>query len=355
MADNNLPGSAPGPDVAPGPASYDDQVAGLADLLDDHLDDDPVSDAPAHEEAADAPTAAAEPEQTDEDDPLGLNADAEDVGEADADETDGSDEPEIKGGRFAPDTAKVTLEDGTVITVADLKRNNLFQRDYTKKTTELKAEREAFETERTSFSQQAQSLEQFREYAAWYAEQHLPKQPEPFKGDPTSDPMGYMQWQHRQNEWLTHVQAYQAFQQQKTQQESARQTETAEQAKQRLMRERDALLKAIPVLKDPSRGRQVWDNIVSGASEHYGITAEEVGAVADHRMLVALRDALAYRALKAKAPQTKADVAQKPAMKPGKRNAPQAAVTRERQDRTERLRKTGRMDAAVASLMDLDL
>lgn len=349
MPDNNLPGS-PGPDVAPSTeTSYDDQVAGIAELLGDPIED-PAEDDTAHEEAADA-----EPEAVEDDDPLGLEAEAEDVGEADAEDPDGSDEPEIKGGRFAPDSAKVTLDDGTVITVADLKRNNLFQRDYTKKTTELKAEREAIDARKSEVDQQAQSLDQFREYAAWYAEQFLPKQPEPFKGDPASDPMGYMQWQHQMNQWQAHVNAYQTFQQQGSEKTKQQQAETQKQAQERLAKERDALLKAMPVLKDPVKGKQTWDAIVSGASEHYGITAEEVNTVGDHRLLVALRDALAYRRIKAKAPQAKAEVAAKPAMKPAKRAAPQAAVSKERQVRSDRLRTSGRMNDAVASLMDLDL
>jgi hypothetical protein len=347
MADNNLSGAAPGPDVATTEQTFDENVEDISKLLGDP-EPDPAED--AEEEAA-----SSEPEAVEDDDPLGLEVEAEDVGEADEDETDGSDEPEIKGGRFAPDTAKVTLDDGTVTTVADLKRNNLFQRDYTKKTTELKAEREAFDAERTSFSQQAQSLDQFREYAAWYAEQFLPKQPEPFRGNRINDPMGYLEWSQKNDEWQAHVQAYQTFQQQGQVAQQQKQGETQKQAEARLAKERDALLKAMPVLKDPVRGKQTWEAIVSGASEHYGITAEEVNTVGDHRMLVALRDALAYRRIKAKAPQVQAQVAAKPAMKPGKRAPTNTAPQKERQARSEQLRKTGSIDDAVALLSSFNL
>lgn len=345
MADNNLSGE-PGPDVTT-PQTFDENVEDISKLLGDPEPDPAES---AEEEAADT-----EPEAVEDDDPLGLDVEAEDVGEDDAEETDGSDEPEIKGGRFAPDTAKVTLEDGTVITVADLKRNNLFQRDYTKKTTELKAEKDAFEQERTSFSQQAQSLDQFREYAAWYAEQFLPKQPEPFKGNRINDPMGYLEWSQKNDEWQAHVQAYQAFQQQGQIAQQQKLGETQKQAEARLARERDALLKAMPVLKDPVKGKQTWEAIVAGAQEQYGITAEEVNTVGDHRMLVALRDALAYRRIKAKAPQVQAQVAAKPAMKPGKRVATNTAPQKERQARSEQLRKTGSIDDAVALLSSFNL
>lgn len=347
MADNNLSGTEPGPDVTT-PPTRETLVEDISNLL-----EDPATDLP--EESEDSEAAEAEPEGVVDDDPLGLDVEAEDVGEADAEDEDGSEEPEIKGGRFAPDTAKVTLEDGTVITVAELKRNNLFQRDYTKKTTELKAEREAIDTRKSEVDQQAQSLDQFREYAAWYAEQFLPKQPEPFKGDPATDPIGFMQWQQKNGEWLAHVNAYQTFHQQGAAKTQKQQEEAHAMAAERHTQEKALLLKAMPVLKDPVKGQQVWDALKAGAIEHYHMTAEEFGSIRDHRMLVALRDALAYRRIKAQAPKVQAQVAAKPAMKPGKRTAPQAALSKERQVRTERLRNSGSFADGVAALSDFDL
>ena len=344
MADNNLSAEA-GPDVTTAPTE-DQLVEDISNLL-----EDPETDLPEEPEDSEA----AEPDETEEDDPLGLNEEAEDVEAADADETDGSEEPEIKGGRFAPDSAKVTLDDGTVITVAELKRNNLFQRDYTVKTTELKAEKEAVKAERQEVSQQAQSLAEFRDYAAWYAETYLPKQPEPFTGDPDQDPMGYLRWTKKRDEWLAHAQAWEQFQGQKQAEEQQRHGETQKQAEARLARERDALLKAMPVLKDPVKGKQTWEALKTGAQQQYGLSEEEFNTIGDHRILVGLRDGLAYHRIKAKAPQVQAQVAQKPAMKPGRRAPPQAAESKARQVRSERLRNSGRFEDAVAALQDFDL
>lgn len=341
MADDNLPAD-PGPvtdDSAP--LSLDNAAAGLTDIL----KDDPVSDpAPENE---DKEQAVAKPE---DDDPLGM--DAEDVGADGAEAKDGSEEPEVKGGRFAPDSAKVTLDDGTVISVGELRRNNLFQRDYTQKTTALKAERDAFEAERQQVSQYAQSLDQSRDYLAWYAEQFLPKQPEPFKGDPAADPMGYMQWQHANSQWATHAQAYQAFQQQK-QQEAERHTgETEKQAAERHKREADALFKAMPVLKDPVKGKQVWDNIVSGASQHFGFSPEEVNGITDHRMVLALREALAYRRIKTSAPQVQAEV-RRPAVNDGRRAPQNTQQNSQRRVVSERFEQSRSLDDAAAKLRTL--
>lgn len=342
MADNNL--SAPAePDVTT-PQTYDEQVEDLSNLLGDPETDLPDDD---QDEAA-----AATPE-AEEDDPLGLDVEAEDVDETDADDPDGS-EPEIKGGRFAPDTAKVTLDDGTVITVAELKRNNLYQRGFTEKTTALAKERETFEAERQSVTEYAQSLDQSREYLAWYAEKHLPKDPGPFTGDSIHDPASYIHWSAERDKWALHQQAYQVFQQQKAEEQQRQNGETQKQAETRLMREREALLKAMPVLKDPVKGKVAWDTMVSGAAEHYGITPDMVNTIGDHRLLVVLREALAYRRLKASAPQVRQQVAQRP-VKPGRRAAPTVTAQRERQGRTERLRSTGSFEDGVVALQDFDL
>lgn len=337
MADDNL--SPPGEPVVTTPPTEEQLIGDISNLLDDPETD--LVEEPEDDEAAPA----------EDDDPLGLEAE---VVETDDDEADDGSEPEIKGGRFAPDSAKVTLDDGSVITIAELKRNNLFQRDYTKKTTELKAEREAFDARKSEVDQRAQSLDEFQEYAAWYAEQHLPKQPEPFKGDPQTDPMGYLKWTQERDNWLTHVQDWQQFQAQREVQNQQRQGETQKQAQERLSKERDALVKAIPVLKDPVKGKAAWEAIVAGAQEHFGITREEVNTVGDHRMLVALRAAVAYMRIKAKAPQVQAQVAQKP-IKPGKRVAPQSADTKGRQVRSERLQRERSFEAGVAALQDFDL
>lgn len=340
MADNNPPASA-GTVDAP---STEELIEDISNLMDDQGSSDPVK---GHE---DDKAAEAEPE----DDPLGLDADAEDVAADDADDPDGPD-PEIKGGRFAPDTAKVTLDDGTVTTIAELKRGTLFQRDYTKKTQELSKEKETFAAEREQVSQYAQQLDQSREYLAWYAENHLPKQPEPFSGDPTLDPMGFMQWQHQMAGWQTHAQAFQTFQAMKKADDDRKAGETAQQQTQRHQREAAALLQAIPVLKDPVKGPSVWNAIVQGASQHYGISAEDVNSIRDHNQILILRDALAYRRIKAKAPEVQAQVAQKPAPKTGRRAPPNAAVNKGRTERLERLKRDPSFENGAASLMDFDL
>jgi hypothetical protein len=340
MAEDNL--SAPAEPVATTPPPTEESlVEDISNLL-----EPPETDQPEEpEEAAAAPA--------EDDDPLGLGA--EDVDPDTADTGDESDEPEIKGGRFAPDSAKVTLDDGTVTTIAELKRGTLFQRDYTRKTQELSEERKSFEAQREQVSQYAQQLDQSREYLAWYAEQFIPKQPPAtFQGDARMDPQGFLEWQQDVARWQAHAQTWQQFQQSKQDEEQRKSGETQKQQQERIKREGEALFKAIPVLKDPVKGKQVWDNIVAGAGS-LGFSAEEVNGITDHRMVLALRKAIAYDRIKASAPKVQAEGARRPVVNTGRRAAPNAAQNREKQARTERLRNSGTFDDGVASLMDFDL
>lgn len=339
MAEDNL--SAPAGPVADAPKSYDEHVEDITSLLEDPDTDLPGGRVKDH--AADA----------EGDDP---DVSAEDADEAVADDPDGPDS-EVKGGRFAPDSAKVKLEDGTTITVAELKRNNLYQRGFTEKTTALSREKESFEADRRQVTEYAQSLGQFRDYVAAYAEQHLPKQPAAFQGDPMQDPAGYMQWQHQRDQWLQHVEAYQTFQRQKQADEQRKTGETEAQARTRSQREMDALVNAVPTLKDPVKGEALLQAWAKGAAEHYQLTPDElsmVGRAGGHKVYLVLRDALAYRRAKADAPQIEAQVARRPAIN-GRRVAPNAASNRERQALSERLRQTGSIDDAVAVLTKLNI
>jgi len=339
MADNNLP--TPGPVDAP-VQSYDEQVEDLSNLLEAPETDHPGER--ADEAAADTKL---------EDDPLGFDVEAEDAETVDAEDPD--DQPEIVGGRFAPDTAKVTLDDGTVITVSELKRNNLFQRGFTEKTQALAQERSSFETERQQVTEYAQSLNQSRDYLAWYAENFLPPAPQPFAGDPRSDPVGYLEWTASRDKWAAHTQAFQQFQQQQQHEEQQRSGETNRKAQAHLQVEFGHLLDRMPVLKDPARRQVTWKAMVDGAQKHYRMTEEEVSTIGDHRIVLALRDALAYHRIKAAAPQVQAKVAQKPAMNNGRRAATTAGVAKQRQARSERLRATGSLEDGIAALQDFDL
>ncbi len=316
----------------------------ISDLLGD------PSESPDLKETETEPNAAEDDPADDFSDEFPDAEDAVDPdGTAEADDPNGPDGAEIKGGRFAPDSAKVKLDDGTTISVGELKsysdkRVRDFQRDYSQKTTEL--------------SQYAQSLDQVRDFHQWYAETYqLPKAPEPFKGSAAIDPAGYAIWLEQRNNYDGVVGAYQQFQQQRQQEYQQAEQQREEQKRALLDAELHKLVTAYPFLKDEAKRRSFWDQTYAGAKQHYGLSRDEIQSIPDHRVIKVIRDALAYRALKAKAPGARDEAARRPAMgaQGGKRRPAGSSDQKNRQARSERLRATGTLEAGAAALMDLDL
>lgn len=335
MPDNNLPGD-PGPVDDAG--SIETAAEGIADLL-----EDPETDLPEGSEDA-----TAGPD--DQDDPdIDVSEDVED--EEDADDPDGSD-PEIKGGRFAPDSAKVTLEDGSVITVAELKRNNLFQRDYTGKTQALSEERKQFDERKSAVDQQAQSLAQLAERLTAFGQRYLPTPP-----DPPTDPNDYVGWHNYRMQKDAFDEAISSFngivveQNRLTQ---GQQFEQQDQDRQAWANEAARLVEQDQFFSDPKKVQAFFDDAVSMGDAWGGLTAEEIGGLRTHKAFLVLRDAVRYRKALAKSAGVQKQVQAKPVVQPGGRRAdPKARQSAARQARSEQLRKSGTIDDAAASIADL--
>jgi len=349
MSKNDLPDDGP---VEAEPLEIGDDLEGLADLIDDpdtdHVDDDDADQA--------------DDDETDDDVDLELDGDTDDEAAAEDDETDETDDNEdgpddYSGGRFASYDAKVKLEDGQVITVKELARNNLYQRDYTAKTMEHSKNVKAFEEQREQFNQLENQVKQQQEYILWYAQNYMPPDPGQFQGDAATDPVGYNVHRQKQDAYeeqrkvLDYFTQQQALDQQRVMQEQ-------EAANQKHLANELSLLRA----KDPNtfgddaKFKSFFDTAVQDAHEHYGLTDQEIYGITDHRMVLALKDALAYRRLKSKAPKAKEKLTGKPVLvKNGQRKSKASKKTSGAKARLDRLRKTGTIEDGAASLMDFDL
>lgn len=324
---------------------FNQGVEALADILGDPDTDLNENEAEKTKATPEAEAEGEEPEGEADDEALDI--------EVDPDPSEESGPGEIKGGQFAPDTAKVTLEDGTVISIADLKRNNLFQRDYSQKTEALKHERTALDTERNSFQAekqsvqaQAQQVSEQRDFLVSIIGEFLP--PQPTKELLDSDLVGYMQ---AKDAW-DRINQLHAL---KSQDDQRKAYEDGNQRQTLIQQEAGRLYEKLPDLKDPAK-MATFKAEVFDVGADYGFGPDELNGVADHRVFLALKDLVRLKKALKKAPQVKQQVQQKPKLiSGGKRMDPQARVSREAQGRSEQLRKSGSMEAGVASLMDLDL
>ena len=323
----------------PTSVGFQQGVEDLANILGDPDTDLNENEVETNEAKTEETAEGEQPEEEADDDALELEADPDSP-----DDADGPDE--IKGGQFAPDTAKVTLADGSVISVAELKRNNLFQRDYSQKTEALKQERNAFEQDRQSVQAQAHEVTQQRDFVLSIINEFLP--PQPTKELLESDLVGYVQ---SKDAWDRINQLYAL----KQQDEQRKVHEDGSNYQQFVHREVGQLYQKLPDLRDPAKMATFKEEVLDVGAD-YGFGEDELNGVADHRVFLALKDLVRLKKALKKAPQVKQQVEQKPKLiSGGKRMDPKARTSREALGRSEQLRKSGSFDAGVASLMDLDL
>lgn len=328
---NELNGTPEG--TGAGEKSYDDHIMDLADIL-----DEPDEGTPKEQAKEDAVDDGDEPELT-----------ADDLDDENPEEND--DQPDYDKGRFAADAAKVKLEDGSMVTVAELKRGNLREADYTRKTMELAEQRKAFEERHARVEHVEQTLAEQRDFLINLYQSVIPQEPSIQEFD--ADPLGYMRAKAEYDARIAHLNA---LSEQINGAKARQQFETQQEAQARLQEERKRLLEAMPDLKDPARYNAVSNDIAKYGVETYRLTNDELGSLSDHRYVQILRDAVAYRKLLAKRSETQKTVNDKPRLvQSGRRLDPKALKTRDAQQRATQLRKTGSLDAGIAALMDLDL
>lgn len=343
-ASDDLANAAPVMSEALSEAQAEDRLTAL-------LDGTPETDHAEEDEGktdSDADEAAATDPDEDELDPADLPEDDETV-EANED----ADEPQTYAkGKFASDDAQVALDDGTVISVADLKRNNLFQRDYSKKTEEIARERETVTKEKTEFSQLQAQVQQEREYALWYLEQNAPQEPKPPTASVENDPFAWVKYQEQVQKYNQVVTAWQTMHQGREADKQRSEQEQKARQDAYLAEQRTNLFEKIPVLKDDKKRQEWFASAYRDTEKYYGIKPEELNNVTDHRFYVALKDALALRRAKEKAPTVQKEVQGKPMMAQGsgRRPNPESQAARETDGMRKRLRETGSEADAEALL-----
>lgn len=339
MSNSDLPVQGTADDAA---LSFDDGVDAIETLFGDPETDLSEEDQGHEADGEDEDEAVEASDDTDPD-----ADDEEDQGTGE--EADGSG----SSGRFVSRDAKFRLDDGTVISVGDLARNNLFQRDYTRKTEELKAERQSFDRDRQRVNEIAQHLATERDLILQATQFLLPEPDRSMldENSPNYDPHGYTVAKEHYAERVNLLQRL-ASQRQQVDQQTQAERDQAEGMRRH--REAEALLQAAPEFKDEKVYRRFMTDAVSTMSK-YGLSPEEIDRVTDHRFYLLMRDIVKFHKARSGAPKVAEDMRRKPTLQGGKRMDPKGKTSREASVRADRLRKTGSLEAGIASLMDFDL
>lgn len=326
--------TAPSGSVDATPMSFDQGVNAIESLLGDVPEKDSV-EVPVAEPQAEVVT---EPTvEAGEDDDMLAALTNEPVEEA---------EVQTEAPATVPDTAMVTLDDGTTISIAELKTNNMFQRTFSRKTEELARHREQLEQQVSQRLSEAENeLRQRRDVVLELASQFMP--PEPGLEMMQTDPLGYIEAKAMYDARMRQLND---LHMRREQERAAEQQRAQQQTQSFIAEQQQKLFEVLPQLKDEAKREAFRKDVMDVGVKLYGVTPGEANSINDHRYMRILHDAIAYQKLKQKAGSVQKQVAAKPKLVQQNRMAPQAVQHRDQQGRFENLRKEGSIDAAAKAI-----
>lgn len=278
------------------------------------------------DETQEAPEASEVPDDAEQSD------DAEDLSDDQEEAEDPEEQPELYTVKVAGEEVQVTLDEAL--------KGYSREQDYTRKTQALaeqsKAEQAAIAAARNEYLGKLQTVEKIIEASQPRVDQSL-RHSNPAEW--SAQMLQHQQWAEQRRAVAAETDRLNA----ERSREEARERETL------AARETEALLSALPDWKDPAIAKAE-----SAALREYGqsvgYTEAELDDVLDHRAVRVLRDAMAYRDLKAKSGQVRSAVEAKRVAKPGAASAP-PSKTQELQRAKTRLRQSGSVDDAEAAIL----
>lgn len=274
------------------------------------------------QEAVEASDADEEPEQSD---PEGESDDQE--------ETEAPEEqPALYTVKVAGEEVQVTLDEAL--------KGYSREQDYTRKTQALaeesKAEKAAIAAARDEYLSKLQAVEQII----------TANQPRVDQSLRYSNPAEWSAQMLQHQQWAEQRRAVEA---ETGRLNAERSMEEARERETLASREAEALLAAMPEWKDPAIAKAE-----TAALREYGhsigFTDAELDDVFDHRAVRVLRDAMAYRDLKAKTGKVRSAVESRKVAKPGTASATPSKA-QDLQRAKQRLRQSGSVDDAHAAIL----
>lgn len=245
-------------------------------------------------------------------------------GEADDSETgDPDEEPAIE----------IETADGKKrLTASQIKENLMLKADYTRKTMALADERKTIEAEKSEVSQLKQQLSEALQSWAVPTEQE-PDWEQLARTKPPQEVLAAQaQWQKRQRQAQAAREQFLQLRQQ--------------QLAETVSREQEQLFTKVPEWRDPSKYTEAA-NTIAKTGQDYGFSLDELSGLVDHRMILVLKDAAAYRALQATKPADKKVPQAQPTLKPGAKTTKTEASQAARQKQREQLKRSGRIEDAI--------
>lgn len=285
-----------------------------------------------------------EVEVEDEEAELESDDDAE-YAELDDDDEEYDESDDEQADQVEPNTYSIKVDGENVeVTLDDLKQSFSGQKYIQKGMKQAAEQRKAAEEAYNGLNQQRQQLQQLMQQVGQQGVRQQPTPPSKELLD--ADPLGYIS---ADAEYREQMGAFQAQQQQLTQQSQAMQQAQAQAHKANLQEQMAELQRAIPDFSNADKAPKMKERLVKqGISEGY--TVEEIGGIVDHRAMKVLHKAMLYDQLVAGKGTAEAKLKKaRPLMKAGvKKTAPSTQKTQ--QKLMSKLKKSGSADDAVGLL-----
>lgn len=268
--------------------------------------------------------------------------DSEDYDEDDEDDEGDADQDETSAKTF---TVKVDGKEHEV-TLEDLKRGYSGQQYVQKGMQDAAQQKKEVEQLQQTLLSERQQVTQLLQMAQSGGLPQRPTPPNPQLAQ--TDPIGYMQAEAAYREQATkynqRIKQFQAVQQKQAEADNAQKAEMVKSEAQKLIAAR-------PDFGDRVKAKKIREKLASEGG-HYGFSPEEISGVTDHRAIMILQDAIAYREIKAgKTQALEKSKGAKPVIKPGAKKDSSRKTSALKRQRS-RLKKTGSVDDALGLIMN---
>lgn len=277
-----------------------------------------------------------------DDTPASEDAAPAEAPESEAEGEEGAEPAEAVEASPPPPAPVVKLDDGTELTVDEVKKGYLRQADYTRKTQQVAEQRRAAEAE----------VEAVRAERATYAErltqvEAIIQQQAPPRPDPALRQTDPAEYAAQQADYLAHEQRLATVQSERQRTEAQMAKDAQERHAQYLAAEREKLFEIFPEWATNREKAQADLNVLRATGLDYGFTEQELDSVGDHRAIRLLADAAELKRLKAERAKVQPKIAKAPVLQPGSTGqvAPKPATDARRA--LERLKKSGRVEDAA--------
>lgn len=241
------------------------------------------------------------------------------------------------------------------VTLKELRDGYQMEADYRKKTSELSEHRKAFEAERDRVANEINARFQEAQQISGMLENQLMAEYQSINWNElrATNPAEYAALKQEYNERYNHIQNVKANVAKNLQAQQAEwQNKQSQELQEMLVAESERLQAAVPEFRDKAKA----DALKGQLREYlktYGYSEQEIKNVYDHRHVLILKDAMAYRAMQSKKPELTKKVVNLPKMqKPGSAKS-KADIKSERiSQKMAKLRKSGNTQDLASILME---